>query len=171
MALTRVAVFAGSHWIVGFLHTDGRRLNEVANDRASEFFSLVDARVHHGPDLRTPMTTLPRMVVPKAAVTLIASLSDRHEAPEKRRTYLQKKLVFPVFVTVNGSDVTGHMHLTSRIDPVALLVRMAAEGAAFFAVADAEVTQLPMLGGSELAPVVLVARTAITGCYLADTPI
>lgn len=171
MALTRVAVFAGSHWIVGSLQTDGRRLNEVANDRASEFFSIVDARVHHGPDLRQPMTTLPRMVVPKSAVTLIASLSDRHEAPEKRRTYLQKKLVFPVFVTVNGSDVTGHLHLGSRVDPVALLVRMAAEGATFFAVSDAEVTQLPVLGGGDLAPVVLIARTAVTGCYLAEAPL
>lgn len=168
--LTRVAAFAGTHWIVGLLNTDTRRLNEVANDRASEFFSLTDAHVHTEPDLSQPLTMLPRIVVPKSAVTLIASLEDRHEAPDKRRTYMQKKLAFPVFVTVPGSEVMGNMHLSTRVDPVALLARLAADGALFFAVSDAEVVQLPALGGGELAPVVLIARTAVTGCYLADTP-
>ncbi|MSP54667.1 MAG: hypothetical protein EXR69_03545 [Myxococcales bacterium] len=169
--MTRVAVYAGTHWIVGLLNTDGRRLNELANDRANEFLSLTDARVHREPDLSRPLTLLPRVVVPKSAVLLLALLEAQHEAPEKRRTYMQKKLSFPVFVTVAGTEVIGTMHLTTRIDPVALLARLAIEGSAFFAVADAEVPQLPPLGGAEIAPVVLVARAAVTGCYLADTPV
>ncbi len=167
---TRVAIFAGTHWIVGLLHTDNRRLNEVANDRSSEFFSLTDAHVHAEPDLTQALTMLPRIVVPKSAVTLIASLEDRHEAPDKRRTYLQRKLAFPVFVTVPGTEVLGHMHLSARLDPIALLSRLAAEGSLFFAVSDADVIQLPRLGGGQLAPVVLIARALVTGCYLADAP-
>lgn len=169
--LTRVAVYAGTHWIVGLLNTDSRRLNEVANDRASEFFSLTDARVHTEPDLSQPLTMLPRIVVPKSAVTLLALLEERHEAPEKRRTYMQKKLSFPVFITVAGSEVMGKMHLSTRLDPVALLARLSTEGSVFFAVSEAEVLQLPLLGGGDIAPVVLVARSAVTGCYLADTPV
>ena len=168
---TRVAVYAGTHWIVGLLHTDSRRLNEVVNDRASEFFSLTEASVHTEPDLAQALTMLPRVVIPKSAVTLLASLEDRHEAPDKRRTYMQKKLGFPVFVTVAGAEVVGNMHLSTRMDPVALLARLNAEGATFFAVSNAEVAQLPTLGGSDLAPVVLIARSALTGCYLADTPV
>jgi hypothetical protein len=171
MSSTRVAVYAGTHWIVGLLATENRRLNEVANDRASEFFSLTDARVHSEPNLSQPLTMLPRIVIPKVAATLLASLEDKHEAPEKRRTYLQRKQAFPVFITVPGAEVMGHLHLTTRLDPVALLARLGAEGAAFFAISDAEVSQLPLLGGSDLAPVVLLARHALTGCYLADAAV
>jgi hypothetical protein len=171
MTLTRVAIYAGTHWIVGMLNTEGRRLNELANDRTSEFFSVVEAHVHGEPDLRQALTMLPRMVIPKKSVTLIASLEDRHEAPEKRRTYLQRKLAFPIFVTVAGADITGKLHLTTRLDPVALLSRLAAEGGGFFAVAEAEVVQLPLLGGAEVAPVVLISRQALTGCYIADSPV
>ncbi len=171
MSSTRVAVYAGTHWIVGLLNTENRRLNEVANDRASEFFSLTEARVHTEPDLSQALTMLPRMVIPKLAVTLIASLEERHEAPDKRRTYMQRKQAFPVFITVAGSEVMGHLHLSARMDPVALLARLTTDGAAFFAVSDAEVVQLPILGGTDLAPVVLIARQAVTGCYLADVPV
>lgn len=168
MPSTRVAVYAGTHWIVGLLNTENRRLNEIANDRASEFFSLTEARVHTEPDLSQALTMLPRMVIPKVAVTLIASLEERHEAPDKRRTYLQRKQAFPVFITVPGSEVMGRLHLGTRTDPVALLARLASDGSAFFAVSDAEVLQLPALGGAEIAPFVLIARQAVTGCYLAD---
>ncbi len=169
MPSSRVAVYAGTHWIVGLLSTENRRLNEVANDRASEFLSLTDARVHADPDLSQPLTMLPRMVVPKSAVVLIASLEDHHEAPDKRRTYLQRKQPYPVFITVPGTEVIGNLHLSTRLDPVALLARLGADGAAFFAVSDAEVAQLPQLGGAARCPVVLIARQSVTGCYLADT--
>ncbi len=171
MPPTRVAIYAGTHWVVGLLNTENRRLNEIANDRASEFFSLTDARVHAEPDLRQPLTMLPRIVIPKSAVTLLAPLEERHEAPEKRRTYMQRKLAFPIFVTVAGAEILGNLHLTTRVDPVALLARLATEGATFFAVADAEVVQLPSLGGGEFASVVLIARQAVTSCYLADAPV
>lgn len=170
MPSSRVAVYAGTHWIVGLLSTDNRRLNEVANDRASEFLSLTDARVHAEPNLGQPLTMLPRIVVPKSAVTLLASLEDHHEAPDKRRTYLQRKQAFPVFITVPGTEIVGNLHLATRLDPVALLARLGTEGSVFFAVSEAEVSQLPLLGGAERCPVVLIARLSVTGCYLADTP-
>lgn len=171
MTLTRVAIFAGTHWIVGMINTEGQRLNELANDRTSDFFSVVEVRVHTELDLNRPLASLTRMVIPKKGVTLVASLEERHEAPENRRTYLQRKLAFPMFVTVPGVHITGKLHLPTRLDPVALLSRLAAEGSGFFALADAQVAQLRQLGGADVAPVVLIAKQALTGCYVAESPV
>lgn len=171
MTLTRVAIFAGTHWTVGMLNTEGRRLNELANDRTSDYLSLVEAQVHSEPDLRRPLTARTRVVIPKKGVTLIASLEDLHEAPENRRMYLQRKLAFAMFVTVPGAHITGKLHLPTRLDPVALLSRLAAEGSGFFALADAEVTQLSLLGGADVAAVVLIAKQALTGCHIGESPV
>ena len=39
------------------------------------------------------------------------------------------------------------------------------------ALADAEVTQLSLLGGADVAAVVLIAKQALTGCYIGESPV
>lgn len=69
MTLTRVAIFAGTHWTVGMLNTEGRRLNELANDRTSDFLSLVEPPENRRMYLQRKLAFAMFVTVPGAHIT------------------------------------------------------------------------------------------------------
>ncbi len=156
--------------MTGLVATEERRVLDILNDRSSEYVQLAEVRLYLSADLAEPVATLPKAVIPKANVVFMMITEERHEAPRKRVSFFVRKDHFEVFATVPGFEVKGYLHLTTRMDGLAYLVKLNRDGSTFFPVTDSSVSQMGPFSEPSHAPVTLVNRAHLDVFFLSESP-
>lgn len=165
-----VVFLVGDHWISGLVSHEGRRLQEILNDKTSEYLTIHEVRLYLSMEMTEPVAQLPRATVPKANVIVAMLADDTHENPRRRAASFVRKDTYLVYLTIPRMEIKGHVHLTQRSDPGTFLVRLAKEGTSFFPVTQSTVSAVGPLAEPTEAAVTLVNRAHVDLIYLSETP-
>lgn len=165
-----VVLLVGDHWVSGLIANEGRRLQDVLNDKISDYLYLTDVRLYPTAEMTEPVATVPKAVVTKANIKFAMITNEGHEAPRKRVTAYVRKDAYEVYLTIPGLEVKGYVHLVSRIDPGMFLSRMAKDGVAFFPVTQSAVSAVGPEAEASHAPVTLVNRVHVDVLYISESP-
>lgn len=170
MVWISVVMLVGDHWVSGLVVADGRRFQDILNDRTSDYLGLSDARIYLAADMADPAAVLSKAQVTKANIVLAMLHDDNHEAPRKRATSFIRKDRHEAYLTVPGLEVKGYMHLLQRTDPNTFLARLAKDGHSFFPVTQSTVSAVGPLAEASQAPVTFVNRVHVDLLFVSDTP-
>lgn len=165
-----VVLLVGDHWISALIANEGKRLQDLLNDKTSEHLTLADARLYLTAEMTEAAAVLPKAVVPKDNIVFAMITDDHHEAPRKRANSFIRKELFEVYLTIPSMEVKGFVHLHQRSDPSGFLTRLAKDNITFFPVTQSAVSAVGPLAEASHAPVTLVNRLHVDIFYLAENP-
>ena len=155
---TRVIVFTQSHWLTGHLESTNARVQETLKSGSSDFVRLHEVTVSQELQQAPVIVSLPEVLLPKPMVDLVVIPGDNHEAPQKRRNCLIRKVAFDMYLVVAGHSIRGTLHLSI---PTTDILRMITSLDDFFALTD--VTFIHQSGNQTQARVALINKKSI-GC-------
>lgn len=164
-----VIAVVSDHWLRGRMATIGQRVLDVLNEGNTDFLRLEVAQVFSTADLKTPITVLDEVMIPKdkLGVVFIPAVDQAVNRPESElRHYHAKIQTRPTasFALICGHAIQGNIHLKGRLtDPIFTLNHALTR---FFAMTQASVS-LPA-GGSMPASVAIANKQFIDCFYLGE---
>ncbi|HEX2474138.1 MAG TPA: hypothetical protein VHK01_05305 [Lacipirellulaceae bacterium] len=117
--VTRVIIVVSQHWIVGSMHLNGQRIQDVLRDANTNFARVLDVQVYADANHTTCIAALPQVMVPKDRIQLVILPEMQHEAPVKRWNNFSARTTANISAIVGGFYVEGELQLpVSTIDVV-----------------------------------------------------
>lgn len=153
-----VVLVTAEHLLVGTVATKEQRISDILNDHRTDYVHIRNVRVFRRAGNQC-VGQLQHCIVPKSKLSLVLILDQKHEARTKRLNNFVEKQADSVFLTVDGYEVRGWLHLNGTTDPVWYLTQ---QTRLFFPITKAEVSRVLCDADSLQASVAIVHKDAVT---------
>ncbi len=111
-----IVVITSQHAFSGKLAFGDVRLSEFLNDRRETVLVLKDVTISQMDKPSQVLAHHAESVIPKHLATLVFEQQAKTVRSEKRFYSYVQKLEYPVYIVVDGIEMTGHVHTTGKLD-------------------------------------------------------
>ncbi len=168
---TSVMMITHQHRLNCILQTGGQRIQEILNERTTEYLRIFDVQVFHSIDADVCVANLPDVVISKSSICLVIIPTEKYEAPEQRMFKRIQKKLYDTFLSVLSFEVQGTIHLIDPPHSPQLTNILVHDLKNFFPITNATISQVNSSANPLKVPVVIINKTYVGIFSICETPI